>query len=272
MSENCNHNCSSCGKSCSERKAESFLVPQNDKSNIKKVIAVVSGKGGVGKSMVTSMLSILSERAGNKTAIIDADITGPSIAKTFGVQEETAYEQEGYLLPVSSSKGIKLMSLDFLTDDPTRPVIWRGPVIAATVKQFWAEVAWGDVDMMFVDCPPGTGDVPLTLFQSLPISGIVVVTSPQELVSTIVGKAVNMAKKMNIPILGIVENFSYFICDSCDKKHYIYGESNLEKIAEEYGIKNIARMPIDPKLREKVDEGMLEAFEGDWLNDLFSVI
>ncbi len=272
MSENCTHNCSTCGESCSERTApQSFQTPANEFSNVKKVIAVVSGKGGVGKSMVTSLLSVLAKRKGNETAILDADITGPSIPKTFQISEK-AKSSETAIYPVKTDTGIKLMSINLLLDDETMPVIWRGPIVAGTVKQFWSDVIWEDVDLMFVDCPPGTGDVPLTVFQSLPIDGIVVVTSPQDLVSMIVGKAVKMAEMMNIPILGIVENMSYFVCDKCEEKHFIYGESHLEEIADQYGIKNIARIPVTPELRKLVDEGNIEKFEGDWLDELSNII
>lgn len=272
MSEECTHDCGSCGKDCADRTVQSFLAPENAKSSIKKVIAVVSGKGGVGKSLVTSLLSVLSQRAGNKTAIIDADITGPSIPKTFKLEGENAYAKEDNIIPVQTKTGIKLMSINLLLEDAGAPVIWRGPILAGTVKQFWSDVLWGDIDCMFVDCPPGTGDVPLTVFQSLPIDGIIVVTSPQDLVSMIVGKAVRMAEMMNIPVLGIVENMSYFVCDKCNEKHYIFGESNLFKTAEEYGIKNIAKIPIEPKLRKQVDAGDIEDFEGTWLDEIYKVI
>lgn len=272
MSEECTHDCGSCGKDCADRTVQSFLAPANAKSSIKKVIAVVSGKGGVGKSLVTSLLSVLSQRAGNKTAIIDADITGPSIPKTFKLEEENAYAKEDNIIPVETKTGIKLMSINLLLEDAGAPVIWRGPILAGTVKQFWSDVLWGDIDCMFVDCPPGTGDVPLTVFQSLPIDGIIVVTSPQDLVSMIVGKAVRMAEMMNIPVLGIVENMSYFVCDKCNEKHYIFGESSLSKTAEEYGIKNIAKIPIEPKLRKQVDAGDIEDFEGTWLDEIYKVI
>lgn len=268
MSE-CNHDCGSCGKSCSDRKQTDFRAKANDKTNVKKVIAVVSGKGGVGKSMVTSLLAVLSSKLGKKTAILDADITGPSIPKTFAV-EERAISDDDYIYPVTTKEGIKLMSINLLLEDITNPVIWRGPVIAGTVKQFWTDVAWGDVDYMFVDCPPGTGDVPLTVFQSLPIDGIVVVTSPQDLVSMIVEKAVKMAKMMDVPILGIVENMAYFVCDKCQEKHFIYGESHVEQIAAAYGIYEIAQIPMDKELRAKVDAGNIEELEEkqqQYLND-----
>lgn len=271
MSENCTHNCETCGENCKDRQRESLLAPANEFSNIKKVIAVVSGKGGVGKSMVTSLLSVLSQRKGLNTAILDADITGPSIPKTFHIDKK-AVSDGNVILPVETKTGIELMSINLLLDDENMPVIWRGPILAGTVKQFWSDVLWQDVDCMFVDCPPGTGDVPLTVFQSLPVDGIIVVTSPQDLVSMIVGKAVKMAEMMNVPILGIVENMSYFQCDKCGEKHFIYGESKLEETAAEYGIANITRIPIEPSLREKVDAGLIEEFEGGWLDDMMNVI
>lgn len=252
-------------------KPAGFEAPPNEYSNIKKVIAVVSGKGGVGKSLVTSMLAVLSARKGDNTAILDADITGPSIPKSFNIEGKA--EAAGDVInPLVTRTGIEVMSMNLLLPKENNPVIWRGPIIAGTVKQFWSDVLWQDVDCMFVDCPPGTGDVPLTVFQSLPVDGIVIVTSPQELVSMIVGKAAKMAKMMNIPILGIVENMSYFICDNCDKKHYIYGESHIEDIAKEYGIENIARIPIDTELRKLVDAGNIEDFKGDWLDNISDII
>ncbi len=271
MSENCTHNCSTCGKDCSDRKKESMLEAGNEFSNIRKVIAVVSGKGGVGKSLVTSMLAVLSARSGAQTAILDADITGPSIPKTFNIKEKAQSNGE-YIFPLKTKTGIEVMSVNLLLDDETKPVIWRGPVIAGTVKQFWSDVFWQDIDCMFIDCPPGTGDVPLTVFQSIPVDGIIVVTSPQDLVSMIVGKAVKMAEMMNIPILGIVENMSYFVCDKCEEKHYIYGESNVDELAKQYNIPMVAKLPIEKKLRQKVDAGLIEEFEGDWLNELAQMI
>lgn len=266
MSE-CTHDCSSCGESCSERTQESFLESPHEMSSIKNVIAVVSGKGGVGKSMITSMLAVLANRKGLSTAILDADITGPSIPKAFGITQRAEGNEIG-IFPVKTKKGIQIMSVNLLLSHDTDPVVWRGPVIAGTVKQFWTDVIWNDVDYMFVDMPPGTGDVPLTVFQSLPIKGIVIVTSPQELVSMIVSKAVNMANLMNIPILGIVENMSYFECPDCGKRHFIYGESHLEEIAAKYGIENLARIPINPDLAKVCDSGLVELFEGDWLDEL----
>ena len=266
MSE-CTHDCSTCSSNCSERKPESLLEAPHEMSSIKNVIAVVSGKGGVGKSLVTSMLAVLANRKEFNTAILDADITGPSIPKAFGLKTRAEGTEMG-ILPVKTKTGIQVMSINLLLNNDTDPVVWRGPVIAGTVKQFWSDVIWNDVDFMFVDMPPGTGDVPLTVFQSLPIKGIVIVTSPQELVSMIVEKAVNMANLMNIPILGIVENMSYFECPDCKSRHSIYGESHLEEIAAKHGIKNIARLPIDPELAKVCDNGLVELFEGDWLDEL----
>ncbi|MBQ7835392.1 MAG: Mrp/NBP35 family ATP-binding protein [Ruminiclostridium sp.] len=257
MSE-CTHNCSTCSSNCSERKAESLLAPQNELSNVKKVIAVVSGKGGVGKSLVTSLLATISAKKGNKTAVLDADVTGPSIPKVFGVSGKVMSDGQN-MIPLRSKSGIEVMSVNLLLENDTDPVVWRGPVIAGVVKQFWSDVVWDDVDFMFVDMPPGTGDVPLTVFQSIPVSGIVVVTSPQELVSMIVEKAVKMADMMNIPVLGIVENMSYFVCDNCDKKHYIYGESRIDEIAAKHGIKNIAKLPINPSYAAYGDKGDIES-------------
>lgn len=270
MSEECTHNCETCSQNCSG-KSQPEYESLNALSSVKKVIAVVSGKGGVGKSMVTSLLAVLSQRNGNKTAIMDADITGPSIPKAFGIHENAKGSEEG-LLPVSSKTGIDIMSLNLLLEKETDPVIWRGPVIGGTVKQFWTEVIWNDIDYMFIDMPPGTGDVPLTVFSSIPVDGIIIVTSPQELVSMIVEKAVNMAKLMNIPVLGIVENMSYFECPDCNKRHYIYGESNIEKTADSLGIDTVAKLPINPKLSAACDKGMIELFDGDWLDNIFDKI
>ena len=256
MSE-CTHDCSSCSQNCSERKPESFLEAPHKLSKIKKVIAVVSGKGGVGKSTVTTQLACHTQAKGLKTAILDADITGPSIPKMLGITEKAYGTDEG-LLPVKSNTGIDVMSVNLLLDDETAPVVWRGPVIGGTVKQFWTDVIWENEDIMFIDMPPGTGDVPLTVFQSIPVDGIVIVTSPQQLVSMIVKKAVNMAKMMNIPIIGIVENMSYFQCPDCNGIHHIFGESNIDEIAKEYGIKHVAKLPINPETSKKSDEGLSE--------------
>ena len=263
----CSHNCSSCSENCSDRKAESLLAEQNSMSNVKNVIAIVSGKGGVGKSLVTSMLAVTMQRKGLTAAILDGDITGPSIPKEFGIYEKARGTEDG-LFPSMSKSGIRIMSTNLLLENETDPVIWRGPVIAGMVKQFWTDVIWGDVDFMFVDMPPGTGDVPLTVFQSLPIKGIVVVTSPQELVSMIVEKAVNMAKMMNIPVLGIVENMSYFECPDCKKRHSIYGQSHIDEIAQKHGIIEVAKLPICEDIARWCDQGLIELYEGDWLDKL----
>ncbi len=258
MSENCSHNCETCSAKCSSAGAKTSLLENpHEMSNIKNVIAVVSGKGGVGKSMITSLLAVEAQRKGYKTAIIDADITGPSMPKSFGITKKAEGSDIG-IFPVETKTGIKMMSLNLLLENDSDPVIWRGPVIAGAVKQFWTDVVWNDVDFMFVDMPPGTGDVPLTVFQSLPVKGIIVVTSPQELVSMIVGKAVKMAKMMNIPVLGVVENFSYFTCPNCNEKHFIYGESKVEEIAKEYSIPYTVSLPINPKLAGACDKGMIE--------------
>jgi len=269
MSE-CTHNCETCGESCSERK-QSFLEKPNQNSKIKKVIGIVSGKGGVGKSLVTSLIASHTVKCGKSCAILDADLTGPSIPKAFGIHERAAADESG-LIPAQALSGIKIMSLNLLLEDETDPVVWRGPVIAGTVKQFWTEVNWGEVDYMYVDMPPGTGDVPLTVFQSLPVDGIIIVTSPQELVSMIVEKAVKMARLMNIPILGLVENMSYFVCPDCGKQHGVFGESNVEKTAKSFEIPAFAKLPIDPKLASLVDRGMVEAYPTDAIADLFSVL
>lgn len=270
MSE-CSHNCSSCGENCSERDPKSLLEKPHELSSIKKVIAVVSGKGGVGKSSVTSMLATLTAKKGFKTAVLDADITGPSIPKAFGVTQRAEGTDTG-IFPVKTKSGINLMSLNLLIEDETKPVIWRGPVIGGAVKQFWTDVIWGDVDYMFIDMPPGTGDVPLTVFQSIPVDGIVVVTSPQELVSMIVEKAVNMAKIMDIPILGLVENYSYFKCPDCGKEHDIFGKSHGEETARYYGINSFAKLPIDPEFAKLCDEGKVEESGCEALEGIFEAI
>lgn len=267
MSE-CTHNCSTCGESCAERATpQSLRKAPHPESHIGKVFGVVSGKGGVGKSMVTSLMAVLLRRRGLSTAILDADITGPSIPKAFGVHEQLMATDDG-ICPAASTTGVKLVSLNLLLENETDPVVWRGPVIAGTVKQFWTDVMWGDVDFMFVDMPPGTGDVPLTVFQSLPVDGILIVTSPQELVGMIVEKAVNMARMMNVPVLGIVENMSYFQCDECGKKHEIFGRSHLDEIAAQCEIPRTARMPLNPALAAACDAGKIEMFDGDWLDEL----
>ena len=270
MSENCTHNCSTCGESCSSRTAEqtSFLEPLNPASSVKKVIGVVSGKGGVGKSLVTAMMAVKMNSKGKHTAILDADITGPSIPKAFGLNNNMVMmTKDNLMIPATSALGIDIMSANLLLDNDTDPVIWRGPVIAGAVKQFWNETLWEDVDYMFVDMPPGTGDVPLTVFQSLPVNGIIIVTSPQELVSMIVAKAVKMAQKMNIPIIGLVENMSYLECPDCGKKISVFGESHIDEVAAEYGLSVLGRIPIQPTIAAKVDAGEVEYVEGNWLDE-----
>ena len=267
MSE-CTHDCSSCSQSCSSRTAEQDLHEQlNDMSTVRKVIAVVSGKGGVGKSLVTSAMAVEMNRRGYKTAILDADITGPSIPKAFGLNTHAKGSEFG-ILPETTKTGIDIMSVNLLLENTTDPVVWRGPVISGTVKQFWKDVIWKDVDYMFVDMPPGTGDVPLTVFQSIPLDGIIVVASPQELVSMIVEKAVHMAQMMNIPVLGVVENMAYFECDECGKRHYIFGQSHLEEIAARCGIPMTAQLPMSPALAAACDTGSVEMFDGDWLDKI----
>ncbi len=268
MSENCTHNCSTCGENCSSRTAErtSFLEPLHEGSSVKKVIGVVSGKGGVGKSLVTSLMAVAVNSRGRRTAILDADVTGPSIPKAFGLGTEgLSVSHEGVMIPATTATGISVVSSNLLLDHDTDPVIWRGPIIAGAVKQFWNEVLWENVDYMFVDMPPGTGDVPLTVFQSLPVDGIVIVTSPQELVSMIVAKAVNMAKKMDIPIIGLVENMSYLECPDCGKKISVFGESHIDEIAEGFGLPVLARIPVTPAIAEHVDAGTIEYLENDWM-------
>ena len=271
MSENCSGNCSTCGESCSERKPESLLAELNEKSKVNKVIAVVSGKGGVGKSTVTCMLATAVQKMGKRAAILDADITGPSIPKAFGVDECAGASDEG-ILPAVSKGGIQIMSINLLLDNESDPVLWRGPIIAGAVKQFWTDVIWEDVDYMFVDMPPGTGDVPLTVFQSLPIDGVIIVTSPQELVSMIVSKAVKMANMMHVPVLGIVENYSYFECPDCGKRHAIFGDSHLEQVAMEYHLPVLARLPIDPSVAYKCDKGEAENLDPKELGAALSAI
>ena len=259
------HDCSSCSADCSSRKPESLLVPQNAGSNVKKVIGVVSGKGGVGKSLVTSMMSVLTRRKGYETAILDADVTGPSIPKIFGLKFGIEGNDEG-MFPAETKTGIKAISVNLLLEDEQTPVIWRGPVIAGTVSQFWSGVLWGDVDYMYVDMPPGTGDVPLTVFQSLPLDGIIIVTTPQELVSMIVAKAVKMAEMMNVPVLGIVENMSYFECPDCGKHIQVFGDSHVDEVAEQFGLKVLGKLPMDHKLAALCDKGMLELMENTYLD------
>ena len=267
----CSGNCSSCGSDCSERKAESLLANLNPRSSVKKVIAVVSGKGGVGKSTVTSTLAVAMARKGYRVGVLDADITGPSVPTAFGVSECQGANEDG-LYPALSKGGIQVMSINLLLDNPADPVVWRGPVIAGAVKQFWTDVIWEDVDYMFVDMPPGTGDVPLTVFQSLPIDGIVIVTSPQDLVSMIVSKAVKMAGMMHVPVYGFVENYAYLECPDCGKKIQVFGPSHLDEVAEKFGLPILARLPIDPKVAEAFDSGNMESISTDRVADVIAAI
>ena len=268
MSESCNHDCNNCSASdCSSKQSGIAKCKPNRYSTIKKVIGVVSGKGGVGKSSVTSMLAVLMKRRGYNVAVLDADITGPSIPKAFGLTEK-AMADEQYIYPVTTKTGIRVMSINLLLEDESSPVVWRGPVLAGAVKQFYEDVCWNDVDYMFVDMPPGTGDVPLTAFQSLPLDGIVVVTTPQDLVSMVVEKAVKMAGLLNVKVLALVENMSYFVCDSCNKKHYIFGESRVDAEAKRLNIERSFSMPIDPEFAKQVDSGLVELFESTQLEPL----
>ena len=265
MSE-CTHNCSTCTANCSSREkgeqaASDFLAPQNAASNVKRVIGVVSGKGGVGKSTVTCALATLFNRRGYKTAVLDADITGPSVPRAFGLRGARLEGSELGMFPAQTKMGIEIVSTNLLLDEESKPVVWRGPVIAGMVKQFWTDVCWNEVDYMFVDMPPGTGDVPLTVFQSLPLDGIVIVTSPQQLVSMIVDKAVNMAKLMNVRILGIVENMSSFRCPDCGKVHQLFGDSGIEEFAKERNVPFLGKIPMDPELSALCDKGLIELME-----------
>ena len=262
MSQNCEDSCSSCNEECDQRTEEKYDFSEklHEMSRVEKVICIVSGKGGVGKSLVTSMMGVTMNKMGYHTAILDADITGPSIPKAFGIKGKASANQFG-MLPIKSKKGINIMSVNLLLENETDPVVWRGPIIAGTVKQFWTDVIWPDIDYMFIDMPPGTGDVPLTVFQSLPVDGIIIVTSPQELVSMIVAKAVKMAEMMNIPILGLVENMSYFKCPDTGKKHHIFGKSQIEEVAKDYGLKVLAKLPIDPEISAACDRGAIEDYD-----------
>ncbi len=269
MSEKCDQCCDSCGEECADRKdaKNDFREKPHELSNIKKVIGVVSGKGGVGKSSVTSMLAVTMKRLGYNIAILDADVTGPSIPKAFGIKDKATGSEYG-LFPIKSKTGIDIMSINLLLEHDTDPVIWRGPILGNTVKQFWTDVIWGDIDIMFIDMPPGTGDVPLTVFQSVAIDGIIIVTSPQELVSMIVSKAAKMAEMMSIPVLGLVENMSYFKCPDNGKEYQIFGESHIDDIAEKHNLNVLAKLPIDPRISAACDRGMIELFEGNWFKSL----
>ena len=271
MSE-CTHDCSSCSLNCPSTNGGLPKDEANKGSRVKHIVAVVSGKGGVGKSLVTSLLAVHLSRKGYKVGILDADITGPSIPKAFGVYADVEGDENGAMLPPVTKTGIKVMSVNLMLEDETRPVVWRGSLIAGTVRQFWTDTAWGDLDFLLVDCPPGTGDVPLTVFQSLPIDGCVIVSSPQDLVAMIVKKAANMADMMSIPVLGLVENMSYVKCPDCGKEIRVFGESHIDKIAKEHDIPVIGKIPMEPKLAAACDAGMIELFEGDWLNEFESIL
>ncbi len=271
MSE-CTHDCSSCSSNCADRKEpQSFLKPMNKNSNIKKVIGVVSGKGGVGKSLVSCLLAAKCQKAGLKVGVLDADITGPSVPKSFGITSRAMQDETG-LLPTVTKTGVKMMSINLLLEDVNSPVVWRGPVISGVIEQFWTDVNWGELDYLFVDMPPGTGDVALTVFQSLPVDGIVIVTTPQDLVKMIVNKAFNMAKIMNVPVLGLVENMSYYQCPDCGKKHNIFGESRIDETAAELGVPVLAKLPIDPNVAKLVDEGRVEDVECPQLDEFVSAL
>lgn len=272
MSE-CNHDCSSCKANCSDRQPskEDFLKPMNKYSNIKKVIGVVSGKGGVGKSLVTCMLASKCARAGLKVGVLDADVTGPSVPKSFGINERAMQDGE-CILPSVSENGVKVMSINLLLEDVNSPVVWRGPVISGVIEQFWSDVRWGELDYLFVDMPPGTGDVALTVFQSLPVDGIVIVSTPQDLVKMIVNKAYNMAKMMNVPVLGLVENMSYFVCPDCGKKLNIFGDSKIDETAQELGVPVIAKLPINPEVNRLVDDGRVYEAKCDELNEFVEAL
>ena len=271
MSEECTHNCSTCSSNCSSKEKKSLTEQPHELSSVKHIIAVVSGKGGVGKSLVTSMLAVNMQRLGYKTAILDADITGPSIPKAFGVHAGVDGDNNG-MIPPTTTSGIDIMSVNLMLDDETKPVVWRGPVIAGAVKQFWTDTIWNNIDYMFIDCPPGTGDVPLTVFQSIPIDGIVIVSSPQELVSMIVEKAANMAKMMDVPVYGLVENMSYIKCPDCGKEIRVFGDSPIDEIAETFGFDLLGRIPMDPKLSALVDKGWIEMMDNDYLETAAQII
>lgn len=265
MSE-CNHDCSSCSSNCSERKQESLLKPMNQYSKVKKVIGVVSGKGGVGKSLVSCLLASKCQKAGLKVGILDADVTGPSVPKSFGITSRAMQDETG-LLPTVTKTGIKLMSINLLLEDVNSPVVWRGPVISGVIQQFWTDVNWGELDYLFVDMPPGTGDVALTVFQSLPVDGIVIVSTPQDLVKMIVNKAFNMAKMMNVPVLGLIENMSYYKCPDCGKIINIFGKSQIDETAKELGVPVLAKLPVNPDLAKQIDNGEVESIEAPELDD-----
>ncbi|MBO5883924.1 MAG: Mrp/NBP35 family ATP-binding protein [Clostridia bacterium] len=271
MADGCTHNCSTCSSNCSSKEKNSLKENPHELSSVKHIIAVVSGKGGVGKSLVTSMLAVNMQRLGYKTAILDADITGPSIPKAFGLHAGVDGDEHG-MIPPTTTSGIDIMSVNLMLEDETKPVVWRGPVIAGAVKQFWTDTIWHDIDYMFIDCPPGTGDVPLTVFQSIPIDGIVIVSSPQELVSMIVAKAANMAQMMDVPVYGLIENMSYVKCPDCGKEIKVFGDSHIEEIADKFGYDLLARIPLDPKLTALVDKGWIEMMNNDYLETAAEVL
>ena len=272
MSENnCTHDCSSCSADCASRKPESFLKEPHAGSVIRKAIAVVSGKGGVGKSLTASLLASYAHKQGKSVGIMDADITGPSIPKMFGVDERATGSEEG-IYPVLTPSGIQMMSMNLLLDGETTPVVWRGPVISGAVQQFWTDVLWKDLDLLFIDMPPGTGDVPLTVFQSIPLAGVVIVTTPQELVKMVVEKAVNMAGMMHVPVLGLVEHMSYLTCPDCGKRIEVFGESKAEAIAREYGIPAVSRLPLDAEIAKLADAGRIEDYETDGLQEVYRAV
>lgn len=270
MSETCTHDCSTCSAACGERTV-SFQEPGNAASHVKRLIGVLSGKGGVGKSLVTSLLAVNARRQNLKVGILDADITGPSVPKAFGLTEKATGNDLG-IFPVFTRTGIRTMSLNLLIDDDSDPVVWRGPVIAGTVKQFWTDVVWGDLDILFIDMPPGTGDVPLTVFQSLPLDGLVVVTTPQDLVQMVVEKAIRMAGMMKIPVLALVENMAYVECPDCGKRFSPFGESRVKETAAQHGVSAVAQIPVNPKLTGAVDKGLIELYEGDWLDGISQML
>ena len=271
MSEECTHNCSTCSAGCASKEQQSLKEQPHALSSVKHIIAVVSGKGGVGKSLVTSMLAVNMQRLGYKTAILDADVTGPSIPKAFGLRGGVDGDENG-MIPPTTTSGIDIMSVNLMLEDETKPVVWRGPVIAGAVKQFWTDTIWHNIDYMFIDCPPGTGDVPLTVFQSIPIDGVVIVSSPQELVSMIVEKAANMAKMMNVPVYGLVENMSYVKCPDCGKEIKVFGDSHIDQIAEKFGYDLLGRIPMDPKLAALVDKGWIEMMNNDYLDTAAEIL
>lgn len=271
MSENCTHDCSSCSSNCSSRPKESFLKSPHAEASIKKAIAVVSGKGGVGKSLTTSLLASFAHKQGKSVGIMDADITGPSVPRMFGVSERATGSETG-INTVLTPSGMQMMSMNLLLDSETTPVLWRGAIISGTVLQFWTDVIWKNVDLLFIDMPPGTGDVPLTVFQSIPLAGVVIVTTPQDLVKMVVEKAVNMANMMNVPVLGLVENMSYLNCPDCGRRIEIFGQSKAAAIAEEYGIPAVSRMPLDARIAEYADAGRIEDYETDALKAVYEAI